>query len=180
VKEEEPQATETQREEAPKEESLEQKLQRVEQELQESKNRFLYLQAEFENYRKRMVREKAEFLNYGYERILKELLPLLDDLERTLEHAKSHSDLSGLVQGVELVAKKFHSVLESMGVRPIAAVGQKFDPLHHEAIGKEERADIEPGIVIQELERGYKLKDRLLRAARVTIATEPKTEETER
>ncbi|MBI4209131.1 MAG: nucleotide exchange factor GrpE [Deltaproteobacteria bacterium] len=179
MKEEESQATETKREEAPKEESLEQKLQRAEQELQESKNRLLYLQAEFENYRKRMVREKAEFLNYGTEQILKELLPLLDDLERTLEHAKSHSDLSGLVQGVELVVKKFHSIFENMGVRPISTVGQKFDPLNHEAIGKEERADIEPGTVIQEVERGYRLKDRLLRAARVTIATEPKMEGTE-
>ncbi len=180
MEEKDSQKSETEEPKTPREESLEEKLGRMEQELQEAKNRSLYLQADFDNYRKRMAREKAEFLNYGYERILKELLPLLDDLERALEHAKNSSNSEGLAEGVELVVKKFHSTLETMGVHPIAAVGEKFDPLHHEAIGKEEKSGVEPGRVLQEIQRGYKLKDRLLRAARVTVAVEPNSKEMKR
>lgn len=151
-------------------ESLEEKLRQTEEKLKEAEDRCLRLQADFENSRKRMAREKADFLNYGYERILTPLLPLLDDLERSMEAAKTNSDLEGLVKGVELVTKEFMTTLEKMGVSRIATVGEKFDPNVHEAVGQEERDDQEPDTVVNEIQKGYKLKDRLLRAARVIVS----------
>ena len=125
-------------------------------------------QAEFENYRKRARREQADFRDYAVTDAAKSLLPVLDSFDLALaSHGEQDSELR---KGVELIRKQLDEALTKMGVRPIPAVGEPFDPHFHEAIEMVETADAEDNHVIGELQRGYKIKDRLLRPARVRVA----------
>lgn len=152
-------------------ERLKQELEEVRAQAQENYDKFVRLYAEFDNYRKRVAREKAELVRYGNEELLRELLPVLDNLERALEHAKRDpSNPQAILEGVELILEQLRGLLKRFGVEPIAALGEKFDPLRHEAVGEEEREDVEPGEVVQEVLRGYMLNDRLLRPAKVIVA----------
>lgn len=152
-------------------ERLKQELEEVRTQAQENYDKFVRLYAEFDNYRKRVAREKAELVRYGNEELLRELLPVLDNLERALEHAKKDpSNPQAILEGVELILEQLRGLLKRFGVEPIVALGEKFDPLRHEAVGEEEREDVEPGKVVQEVLRGYMLNDRLLRPAKVIVA----------
>ncbi len=162
-------------------------IERLKKELEEAKakasenyDRFLRLYAEFDNYRKRVAREKAELVRYGNEELLKELLPVLDNLERALEHAKRGGDPKAIVEGVGLILDQFQAVLKRFGVEPIRAIGEKFDPERHEAVGEQEAEGVEPGEVILEVQKGYMLNDRLLRPAKVVVAkAKPEVEKAE-
>ena len=148
---------------------LRKELQEAKKEAQEHYDRLLRVYAEFENYKKRVAREKSELVRYGNEDLLKEILPILDNLERALEHA-SQGEGKGIREGVELVLAQFRQVLQRFGVIPISAVGEAFDPERHEAVMEEESDEVEPGHIISEIEKGYMLNDRLLRPAKVIVA----------
>jgi len=135
-------------------------------------DRLARLQAEFENARKRTAREQQEFREYAVTDALKALLPTLDSFERALQ--TSTSDKSEFRGGVELIYKQLQDALAKLGLRPIPAKGEPFDPHLHQAIEMVDTKEAEDHHVLDELQRGYKLKDRLLRPSMVRVARNPK------
>ncbi|ORJ58325.1 nucleotide exchange factor GrpE [Geothermobacter hydrogeniphilus] len=143
------------------------------------KNWDLYLrsQAEMENFRKRMQRDKQDALRFANEGILREILPVIDNLERAVEHARENdTDTAGLLEGVEMTLDQFARALEKFGVKPVDAVGKPFDPACHEAMGQVVTGEIPPNSVVQQLQKGYLLNERLLRPALVMVAKAPEVE----
>jgi molecular chaperone GrpE len=130
------------------------------------------IQAEFENYRKRSAREQQDFREYAVADAIRSLLPVLDSLDGALK-TKAVS-LEDLRSGIELIDKQFHDVLAKLGVEPLEAEGQEFDPNYHQAVQMVETNDVKDNHVIDELQRGYKLKERLLRPAMVRVARNAK------
>ena len=130
-------------------------------------DRLARLQAEFDNARKRAVREQQEFREFAAADVIKNILPALDSFERAL---KADGDSSEFRNGIELIYRQFQDALQKTGVQPIAAVGQPFDPRIHEAIEMVDTAEVPDHQVLDELQRGYKYKDRLLRPAMVRVA----------
>lgn len=135
-------------------------------------DRLARLQAEFENARKRAAREQQEFRDFATADAIKALLPAIDSFERALNAPATQ--LSEFRNGVELIYKQLQDALTKLGVRPVRAKGERFDPHVHEAIEMVETADVPDHQVIDELQRGYKLKDRLLRPAMVRVARNSK------
>lgn len=134
--------------------------------------RYLRLAADFENYKKRLAKEKADIITYGNEELIKALLNVLDNLERALSHSEGpEADTRAVLEGVRLVHKQFLSLLDKFGVEPVPAErGLEFDPRVHQAIERVDSADVESGRIISEMLRGYMLKDRLLRPALVSVS----------
>lgn len=139
----------------------------------DARERLLRLQAEFDNYRKRMDRQRRELHDHFAMDVLGDFLPVLDDLERALDAARASNDpaLTSHRQGLELVHKQFVDLLKRHQVQPIDALGAPFDPNVHEAVSQEPSDTHDEGQVIAELRRGYRVGDRLLRAAMVKVAT---------
>jgi len=148
-------------------------LEAVSRERDELKNRFLRLAAETENYKKRTEREKAEFLKRANESLVKDLLPILDNLERALGHADQQADEESLRQGLELIYQDLKKVLERYGLEAVEAEGNPFDPELHEAMMQQENADVEDNTVLQQLQKGYKFQGRLIRPAMVVVSKRP-------
>jgi molecular chaperone GrpE len=136
----------------------------------EPDERYLRLAADFENFRRRKNQEVADRSRYASEDAARALLPVLDNLRRAVAHAAADGTAERFVSGLELVVREFEAALEKLGVEPIEAVGQPFDPSLHEAIGGEESADVDVDTVVDEVQRGYRLHDRLLRPSLVRIA----------
>jgi len=130
-------------------------------------DRLARLQAEFDNARKRAAREQQDFREFAAADVIKNFLPMLDSFERAL---KAGGDAGDFRNGVELIYRQFQDALQKAGVQPIVAVGQVFDPRIHEAIEMVDRTDVPDHEVVDELQRGYKYKDRLLRPAMVRVA----------
>ena len=130
-------------------------------------DRLARLQAEFDNARKRAVREQQDFREFAAADVIKNFLPILDSFERALKAGGHSGDFRS---GVELIYRQFQDALQKIGVQPIAAVGQAFDPRVHEAIEMVDTAEVPDHHVLDELQRGYKYKDRLLRPAMVRVA----------
>lgn len=146
---------------------IESELQKVKSERDALLDRVARLQAEFDNARKRAIKEQQDFRDYAATDTIKSLLPALDSFERAL-HSKS--DGADFRNGVELIYKQLQDALAKIGVRPVLAKGEQFDPRVHEAIEMVETEDSPDHQVLEELQRGYKLKDRLLRPAMVKVA----------
>lgn len=142
----------------------------LEAELEEMKNRFLRAQADLENFRRRTRKEKEEQLKYASLPIIKALLPALDNLERALSAGAEASSTDGLVEGVEMVNRQILSILEQEGLQRIPAVGEPFNPEFHEAVMQVESDEFDSGIVVEELQKGYQLKDRVIRPAMVKVS----------
>jgi molecular chaperone GrpE len=140
-----------------------------------AKNWDLYLRerAELENFRKRTQRDKEEFRIFTRKELLLEVLPVLDNLERALEHAGQGQEGQGLLAGVNMTVVQFRKVIEDLGARPMVAVGSPFDPNLHQAMAQQETAEQPPGTVLSEYQKGYLLHDRLLRPALVVVAKAP-------
>lgn len=151
---------------------LEEKLGQAQKEVAESKDRYIRLYAEFENFRKRAQREKEEFTRFAAEQVIKDLLPILDDLERALSHAEKSQEIKGLIEGMRLVEKQWTTSLEKAGLTPFSSLGQPFDPHMHEAMAQIETDQQAPGTVVQEYRKGYRIHDRLIRPALVAVAKE--------
>ena len=129
------------------------------------------VQADFENFRKRALRDQERLVAHAHERLVRELLPILDDLERTLEAAERHEEAQ-LVEGVKLVEKSLRAALAKEGLKEIVTEGQ-FDPHVHEALLTQPSDRAEPGSVVDVVQRGYRLGDKVVRPARVIVAAEP-------
>ena len=147
-------------------------LERVRAERAAYLDRAARIQAEFENFRKRSDKQQLEYREYALADAVKTLLPILDSLDRAL-NTKAAS-LEDFHAGVELIDKQFHDALAKLGVQPVAAEGEPFDPNLHQAIQMVDTDEVEDNHVIDELQRGYKLKERLLRPAMVRVARHPK------
>jgi molecular chaperone GrpE len=128
------------------------------------------VQADFENYRKRAVREQERLVAHAHERLVRELLPVLDDLERALEAAERHEEAQ-LVEGVKLVENSLRAALAKEGLTEVDTSG-RFDPHVHEALLTQPSEDAEPGTVLEVVQRGYRLGDKVVRPARVIVSTE--------
>jgi len=134
-------------------------------------DRVARLQAEFENARKRAEREKADYRDYATGNVIEQFLPVLDNFELALK-AKGSADQ--LRSGVELIIKQMEEVLRQLQVTPVPTVGEEFDPRYHEALGSVEREDLPDHFIAEEIRRGYKLRDRLLRPSMVRVVSNPK------
>lgn len=151
------------------EQALEAKLAAAEKEKKENWDRYLRAAADLENLRKRQKREVEDSKFEMKSKVLKEMLPVVDNLERAIEHATAQSGTNAIVEGVQLVLRQFMTAFERLEVMPVDAAGQPFDPNLHEAISQLE-SDATPGTVVQVLQRGYRQGDRLLRPALVVVA----------
>jgi molecular chaperone GrpE len=134
-------------------------------------DRLARLQAEFENARKRAERERLEYRDYATGNVVEQFLPVVDNFELAL---KSNGTAEQLRQGVELIVKQMEEVLRQLQVNPIPTVGEAFDPRIHEALGSVERSDLPDQHVAEEIRRGYKLRERLIRPAMVRVVHNPK------
>jgi molecular chaperone GrpE len=140
--------------------------------IEELNNKYLRLYAEFDNYRKRVNREREDLLKYGNESLLSELLPAIDHLELALKHATAEIN-SGLVQGVEMTLKELYRTLEKFGLTRIEADGKCFDPAVHHAMVQVEREDMDEKMVAEEMRTGYRYRDKVLRPSLVAVTTKP-------
>jgi len=150
---------------------LQQALTAKTEECQGLNDRYLRLAAEFENYKRLALRDQRDHIRYGNEQILKELLPVVDNLERAVKAAKENGNSESLVQGVDLTLKQLMGVLTKFGVQSVTTVGQPFDPAAHHAVTSVSSAEIPENHVVEEFQRGYRLHDRILRAAMVSVST---------
>lgn len=129
--------------------------------------------ADMQNFRRRVQQEKEETRKYATESLVAELLPVLDNFERTLVAVESGASMETLVEGVKMVDKQLRSILERANLQKIASQGEQFDPEHHEAVALEETNEHPEGTVIEELQSGYKIAEKVIRPARVRIAKKP-------
>jgi molecular chaperone GrpE len=142
-----------------------------EQKAKEHYDRLLRLSAEFDNYKKRTTRETRELVKYANENLLKELLTIVDNLERAIDSAGPDGDADDpLMKGIQLTLSEVFKILERFNVQPVKAVGEPFDPTYHQAMMQEETADHPANTVLSEMQKGYVLYDRLLRPAMVVVA----------
>ncbi len=136
----------------------------------ELENRLIRLNAELLNMRKRYDREMERILIYSNEKLIEKILPLVDDLDRALQAADETKDFIGFRNGVEIIYKKLMKILEEEGVKPIKALGSRFDYNLHEAVMTQKKEGTEPGIVLQEVQKGFMYKDKVLRHAKVIVS----------
>jgi molecular chaperone GrpE len=142
-------------------------------EAEEHYERLLRLAADMENLKKRQERERAELLQFANENLIKELLPVVDNLELALEHGRQSEAPAPLLEGLELVHQGFLKALAKFGVSPMVSVGQVFDPAFHNAVLQEEAPEFPDCTVLKELQKGYLMHTRLLRPAMVVVARNP-------
>lgn len=147
----------------------------------EKNEKYLRLYAEFENYKKRMLKDKEELVKYANESLIYDLLPSLDNLETALKHANDNEDSKGLVEGVEMTLRELYRTLEKFGLKQIEAEGMPFNPEFHHAISQVERNDIEEKMVVEQFRSGFIYRDKVLRAALVSVSqkTSDKSEDKE-
>ncbi len=160
------------------EEAQEQSAAAAKEALQELNNKYLRLYAEFDNYRKRVNKDKEELARYSNESILYALLPVIDNLELALKHA-SCDPKTGVVQGVEITLKELQRTLEKFGLKRIEADGKEFDPAVHHAMIQVERKDMKEKMVAEELRAGYLYHEKVLRPSLVAVSVKPKKTEEE-
>jgi len=152
---------------------LEEALSAKEAEAATNWDKYLRERADLENYRRRVQKEKEDLMKYGNECLLVEVLPVLDNMERALDHASEES-LSAVIEGINLTRTMLLSVLKKFGVEPIESRGVEFDSAFHQAMCQIESDELAPNTVIEEFQKGYLLNDRLLRPAMVSVAAAPK------
>ena len=140
------------------------------QEIAELKDKYLRSLADSENARKRIRQQSEESVRIQREALLRELLPIIDDLERAVDAASGGGNGKSIVEGVEMVLRSIHDLLRSQGVTQVSAIGQRFDPMRHEAVDQIESSTEEPNTIVREFNRGYLIGERVLRPARVTVA----------
>ena len=150
------------------------------EELHAVNDKYLRLAAEFDNYKRRVQRDQRDTIRFANEKLFKDLLPTLDNLERALQSGREQARIEGLLEGVDLTYKHFLDTLQKMGIKQVTSVGEVFDPAQHQAVGQVESTTMPENVVVDEYQKGYFLHDRILRPAMVTVAkakTEPGDEE---
>jgi molecular chaperone GrpE len=136
----------------------------------ENHERYMRVQADYDNFRRRSRQEKEDFAKYASVKLIEQLLPIVDNFERALSASKSVKDFDVLIKGIEMTAKQLEQVLESEGLKSIESVNQPFNPDFHQAIMQVESADHEEGVIVEEIQKGYKLKDKVIRPAMVKVS----------
>lgn len=151
-------------------EAQEAEILKLNEELQEEKKKYLFLMAEFDNFRKRTLKEKSEMIKNAGEQVLKGILPIIDDFERGLEASANATDVNGVREGMELIYNKFTKYLEQNGVKPIDPADKEFDTERHEAISAVPVEDEgQKGKILDTVQKGYTLNDKVLRHAKVVV-----------
>jgi molecular chaperone GrpE len=145
-------------------------IEKQKQEYQDLLDRYLRLQAEFDNYRKRSLQEKAGFIKFANEGLISELIGILDNFELSIKYADEKNDFKLMHQGVDMIIKQLHALLKAKGLEKIKTVGEKFDPHKHDALTIVEDQDVDNDTVVEELQTGYLLSGRILRPAKVKVA----------
>jgi len=158
-------------------ETLRDKLTRALDEAKVYQEQYLRTLADMENLRKRTQRDKEELAKFANESLLRDILPVIDNLERAVEHAEQTESEDGLFEGVQMTLNQFSQLLDKFGVEPVDAVGQPFDPAYHQAMGQVESEEHPVNTVVQQMQKGYQLNKRLLRPAFVLLAKAPATVE---
>jgi len=153
------------------ENALQQRVTELEAQLKEKDAKYLYLYAEFDNFKKRNQKERADLIKFGWEPVARDLLQVVDNLDRALQHIPAGTN-SVLVDGIQLVLQQFHGTLSRQGVQTIPTAGQPFDPNFHEALGQIPAPEA-AGTILKEELKGYTLHGRLLRPARVILSAGP-------
>ena len=173
---------EEQPESASEEERLEAQLEGAKSEARETYDRLLRVTAEFENYKKRSQREMNDFRRFANESLIKEILPVVDNLERALavEQTDTESAVEGVTEGVRMTLEGLTETLKRFGVTSVESEGHPFDPNVHQAVSQEETEQYPDGTVSKELQKGYKLNDRLLRPSMVVVSKRPENAQAER
>jgi len=161
------------------EEQLQAEVDQARSEAKAHQEQYLRTLADMENLRKRTQREKEELAKFANENILREILPVIDNLERAVEHAEQAQSSEGLLEGLQMTLDQFSQVLDRFGVKPVDAVGEPFDPALHQAMGQMETAEFPANTVAQQMQKGYQLNERLLRPAMVMVAKVPDVREPE-
>lgn len=147
---------------------------RLQKEVEDYKSQYLRKHADFENFRKRMLREKEESIKYANTSLLKDLIAVIDDFERAIDSAQGTSDFEGFLSGIKLIEKQFASMLEhNWGLKRMEAVGKEFDPQKHEALMMEEDPQCDTDTVVEDYQKGYVLHDRVIRHAKVKVGRPP-------
>jgi len=154
---------------ADKEQALQQELDTIRKEKDETFARLQRVYADYANFQKRVPKQISDAVAYERERLLKSLLPLMDNFERTLKAEGSTQNVEALLKGVEIIRDQMLGILKTHGVEPIQAVGEKFDPEKHEAMLRKNEPDEPDDVVLEEYQKGYKLEDRTLRPSRVAV-----------
>lgn len=162
--------TEAYTQEAKSAEEMSAELELARQEAKETYDRMLRLAAEFDNYKKRIEKERSTALKYAEEGLLRELLPSVDNLERAVEQGRTTNDVKVLLEGIELTLQGLLSSLDKVGLKPVSDTGAPFDPNYHEALAMEESEEIPENHILREFQKGYLYKDRLIRAAKVVVS----------
>ncbi|HET57822.1 MAG TPA: nucleotide exchange factor GrpE [Deltaproteobacteria bacterium] len=145
-------------------------LEEARKEAADNYDKYVRLAADFDNYKKRTQKDRADLLNYGNETIIKDVLPIVDSLERAIDHSANAGDFETFVTGLNLILDQLRNTLEKHGVKSIEAVGEDFDPNYHEAMLLVEGDEENDNKVIEEFEKGYLLNGRLLRPSKVSVA----------
>ena len=156
---------------------LKEDLKQKEEEIKALNDKVLRAHAEFENYKKRVTKEKSDLMKYANEELAKEMLLTIDNLEMALDHAREDDQSESITEGLEIILKQLLQSLDRFGVKGFNAVGERFDPTRHEAVVQVESAEHEPDTVVAEAQKGYFLRDRLLRPALVTVSKIPHEDE---
>ena len=151
------------------EEQLNQKIAELEAKLQEEENSYLRLRADYDNLRRRAQLDREAAEKYRAQKLLTDLLPVLDNMERALQVEVTSDDAVSLFKGIEMVHRTFIEATKQEGLEVIAAEGEAFDPTVHQAVMQESNPDVASGVVVRELQKGYKLKDRVLRPSMVSV-----------
>ncbi|MCY9513502.1 nucleotide exchange factor GrpE [Paenibacillus apiarius] len=145
-------------------------LQQAKEQAEEHYQRYLRTQADFDNFRRRTMKEKEDLAKYASAKVVTELLPVLDNFERALATGQEASETDSFVKGVDMIFRQIQQVMEQEGVQPMNAVGEPFNPEYHQAIMQVESDEYEEGIVVEEVQKGYMLKDKVLRPAMVKVS----------
>ncbi len=135
------------------------------------KDQLLRLAAEFENFKKRVEVDKSEFVKFSNERMIRDLIPILDDFERALANGEKISETESFRKGIELIYQKLYKLLEDKGLKPIDSVGKEFNVMYHDVLMQVPRGDVKPDTIVEEIERGYTLHGRVIKHAKVIVAS---------
>jgi molecular chaperone GrpE len=164
-------AAQTEPAELSREEQLLAEIEQLKAEKEEMYNKFLRAQADLQNFRTRVNKEKEQMLKYASQRAIEALLPVVDNFERAIMASKDATDKGALAEGIEMVFRQLQQVLEQEGVTTVPGVGSPFDPNMHQAVMQEESSEHESGIIIEEFQKGYMLKDRVIRPSMVKVSS---------
>jgi molecular chaperone GrpE len=152
---------------------IEQRIAELEQERDDMKDKYLRKAAEFENYKRRTEQEFSAMVKYANEQLIVDILPVIDDFERSLHIGTDRREFGPFYKGIELIYQKFKNILESRNVKQIESIGNRFDVDLHDALMQVAKENVEPGTIVEEVEKGYRYNDKVIRHAKVVVAKEP-------